>query len=119
MRKGYMGHLIMISNNIVSCSKTQTVVAQITQECKGWEEFVKTELLQRNIIESKQLGGPVPSLHRRDDDMDRQLQEYDDDGEDDFDEDQYGTGDDDSDSDSDEEVNEIVKQLTFNRMKPL
>jgi len=101
MRKGYIGHFISISNHIVSCAKLQPVIEELVSECKEWNDFVNNTLTQRNIIENRQLGGPIPSshdvLHHFDESLD----------DDDFDDEQYRYDDDDF-SDSDEEDDTLV-----------
>ncbi|KAG2377815.1 hypothetical protein C9374_008900 [Naegleria lovaniensis] len=56
MRKGYMGHLTIISNTIVSTANSDETVASLTKDISGWKEFVETSLSERNMIETRQMG---------------------------------------------------------------
>jgi serine/threonine-protein phosphatase 6 regulatory subunit 3 len=53
LRKGYMGHLTVISNSIVTVAKSQSNVAELIQETPGWKEFVENGLAERNNMELK------------------------------------------------------------------
>lgn len=56
IRKGYMGHLTIISNTIVSTANSDETVASLTKDISGWKEFVETSLSERNMIETRQMG---------------------------------------------------------------
>ncbi|EFC45663.1 SAPS domain-containing protein [Naegleria gruberi] len=56
MRKGYMGHLTVISNTIVSTANSDEAVSSLTKDISGWKDFVETSLTERNAIESRQMG---------------------------------------------------------------
>ena len=56
MRKGYMGHLTIISNTIVTTANSDETVSTLIKDISGWKEFVDTSLSERNAIESRQMG---------------------------------------------------------------
>jgi hypothetical protein len=60
IRKGYMGHITIISNGIVTTAKSQSQIAQMLKESQGWKEFVDTSLAISNHLNSAQIGGPNP-----------------------------------------------------------
>ncbi|KAL9652266.1 hypothetical protein ABK040_011926 [Willaertia magna] len=63
MRKGYMGHLIIISNTIVTTANSDDTIQQMIKDIQGWKEFVDTTLSERNAIESRQMGSDDNYLH--------------------------------------------------------
>lgn len=59
IRKGYMGHLITISNTIVTVAKSQKEIQSII-ESEDWQIFVENDLAERNLIQTATLGGSHP-----------------------------------------------------------
>ncbi len=53
MRKGYMGHLTIISNTIVGTASSQPFLLELVQQVEGWKEYVDTTLFQRNVLEGR------------------------------------------------------------------
>ena len=83
VRKGYMGHLIIISNSIITTAQSQTLVADLINELNltEWNEFVNNSLAERNALESKQIGAMTESEKLPDDlqeQMDKEFQDFDD-----------------------------------------
>lgn len=83
VRKGYMGHLVIISNSIVTTAQSQSIVADLIRELSltEWDEFVHNSLAERNALESKQIGSMSESEKFHDDlqeQMDKEFQDFDD-----------------------------------------
>lgn len=71
-RRGYMGHLIKISNNIVQQAEKGPLGALIketvdSETLNSWEEFVKTKLSEINVTYKTCLGGVHPAQSSNDD----------------------------------------------------
>jgi len=101
IRRGYMGHLILISNHLVKFSELPDLPAEISKyfEAESWKEYVNTILEDTNQNDNKPLGGHRPSNGERDE-MFRNLGLPDDAAADHF------PDDDDDDFEMDDEVSE-------------
>lgn len=86
MRKGHMGHIIAISNDIVASSASDPAVAEMIGTNEEWIKFVRTTLAERNILDSAILGGQAP-LYAQGMDFENQFQQFAMHGEDNGDED--------------------------------
>uniref|UniRef100_A0A7S1PGM7 Uncharacterized protein n=1 Tax=Percolomonas cosmopolitus TaxID=63605 RepID=A0A7S1PGM7_9EUKA len=84
VRKGYMGHLIIISNTIVTTAKSQREIQDMIHDSsEEWQVFVENDLAERNLIQTTTLGGTHPMSSNSD--MEDHFKEFDDEiDEDDF-----------------------------------
>lgn len=60
VRKGNLGHLTIIANNVVRASEMQPSVAALVEDNVEWIEFVRTTLAEKNHLETLSLGGHKP-----------------------------------------------------------
>jgi serine/threonine-protein phosphatase 6 regulatory subunit 3 len=65
MRKGYMGHLTMIANQIVLLASEDSHIQESIQSNTAWAEYVQGPLHERNQVESQPIGVPSPSSSGR------------------------------------------------------
>jgi hypothetical protein len=98
-RKGYMGFVVELSNMIrkLSLNEEQPIGAY-AKGVKGWPEYLNGPLNERNMMNERQMGGPIPIGGN----FQTNLYQFDDDDDED---DEYAYDDeDDSDEEDDEEV---------------
>lgn len=62
VRKGNLGHLTLIANNITRASEMQPYVASLVEDNVQWAEFVRTILTDKNDLETISLGGHKPEM---------------------------------------------------------
>src|SRR4051812_29888491 len=56
-----MGHITEMANLIKKATQQQeATICPIAKETKGWPEFVDGALSEVNLVNERQLGGPVP-----------------------------------------------------------
>ena len=62
MRKGYMGHLILISNHLVKYSELPEIPPNVLEyfQSELWKDYERTILSETNSKDSKPLGGHRP-----------------------------------------------------------
>ncbi len=61
VRRGYMGHLITISQVLLQTASTDAVVDKILNETPEWLEYVKGPLAQTRAIQATRLADYVSS----------------------------------------------------------
>jgi len=100
-RKGYMGFVVELSNMIrkLSVNEEQPIGAH-AKEVKGWTDYLNGPLNERNVMNERQMGGPIPIGSN----FPSNLYQFDDDDDDDDDYAYEDDDDDDSDDDDDDEV---------------
>eukprot|EP00033_Pygsuia_biforma_P003316 GCRY01003633.1.p1 GENE.GCRY01003633.1~~GCRY01003633.1.p1 ORF type:complete len:588 (-),score=130.15 GCRY01003633.1:289-2052(-) len=70
LRRGYMGHITLITNDIVRTSlEDQTLIESIDRVLPAWELYVDTHLREVNEMEGQPLGGQKPLLSETDADL--------------------------------------------------
>lgn len=106
IRKGYMGHLVIISNSILTTTKSQKSIAELIQDDSGWKDFVETSLHVQNQLEAKQIGsgnypqgGPSAMIEISQDDIDKEFEDFNDTIDDMIDDDDSSSGDSDNEDD--------------------
>lgn len=61
MRRGYMGHLMNITNTIVNLAATNPEINEILDnESQSWKDFIEGPFIEARDLERVQLGGPRP-----------------------------------------------------------
>jgi hypothetical protein len=102
-RKGYMGFVIELSNMIrkLSTNEEQPIGAY-AKEVTGWTEYVNGPLNERNVMNERQMGGPIPIGSQ----YPSNLYQFDDDDDDD----EYAYDDDDDSDDDDDDDEEVIRR---------
>lgn len=60
MRRGYMGHLMIIIANTLNTAANNPLVKQNLDENQAWNEFIATAYEEAKELEKMQIGGPRP-----------------------------------------------------------
>jgi len=110
--KGFIGHFIVISNNITQACNSQALISDFCKDVNGWDNFLKNyNKWKKNKLENIELGGPTAEDFNDQDNDNRPHMnnssnnnnnkggiEFEEDDEE-FEEDEYNINDEDSDSD--------------------
>ncbi|KAL0479192.1 SIT4 associated protein [Acrasis kona] len=101
-RKGYMGFVVELSNMIrkLSINEEQPIGAY-ANSVAGWNEYLSGPVQERNLMNERQVGGPVGNS------FSSSLYQFPDD-DDEYDDEDYAYDDDDDDDDSDDDDDEEV-----------
>jgi hypothetical protein len=108
IRKGYMGHLVIISNSIVTTAKSQKVVKEMIRDIEGWDEFVGTILHAQNLLEQKQIGSELDEKQQQE--LDKQFEDFNDTIDDMIDEEDESSSSEDEDEEDDTRVKKEDKE---------
>ena len=60
VRKGYMGHIIRISNELIRYGNIEDNIDRYLKANKEWSEFVNTKLKKQNEVNNTEIGGYNP-----------------------------------------------------------
>ena len=71
-RKGYMGHLTQLANELSNIAKIDTELSKVVEASANWKAFAQDYLDPQNVVERRPLGGqkPAGAVEDSDDDPD-------------------------------------------------